>query len=279
MIYVMFYFILLIIFYVWIFSLKGKNTSKNKGNDNISKKDEKQKSDYVVKGEDRLSNYDITVKEIENENYNYKENSYYLMKLYNAIVSRKGYLIHVTEYGNLKSIIDSKNIYSNYLLNNKKMHVNFISNELSQTLDNNKELNKYVHLAYDESYDMFAAKVYYKQIREPVILKIKPEIIFKYGTLFSDTNSTSNCARIDIIDNIYNYLNFDKIYFKNVTWDDKNINKKYKQAEILVKDRIELSYINEIIIPYGKQNIFREFSKITYSNTIDDLSFKPMQIN
>lgn len=273
----------MIIFYLWVFSLKGQNNSKNKDDDCKSKKDEKLKPDYDVKKEieNGLNNYKIAVKEIETvkeiQNENYEGSSPYLMKLYDTIKSRNGYLIHVTEYSNLKSIIDSKNIYSNYLLNDKKMHVNLMTNDLSQSLDNNKELNRYVHLAYDESYDMFTAKIYYKQLIEPVILKIKPEIIYKQYTLFSDTNSTSNCARVDIIDNIYNYLNFDKIYCKNITWDDKNLNKKYKQAEILIKDKIELSYINEIIIPYGKENIFRGFSKITYSHTIDDLSFKPLQ--
>ncbi|BBE31759.1 hypothetical protein OSSY52_19000 [Tepiditoga spiralis] len=186
----------------------------------------------------------------------YNNEYYYVKKLYNIIMKKKGYILHVTEYENLKSIIKEKGIYSVNNLKWKKIYPKYITDNLSKKLDKKNNTNDYVKVAFDESYNMFSAKIYYKKLKNPVIIKIDPIILLEKSFKLSNTNSTSNYAKIGNCSEILDLLDFDIIYERyGIREKNKNYIKSKKQAEILIKDKVDYKYIKEIILPYEKDNI------------------------
>jgi hypothetical protein len=132
------------------------------------------------------------------------------------------------------------------------LKVKHITDSTSQIMDYKKQTKSYVHLAYDESYSMFSAMIYYGRLIDPAIIKIDPRIILEKTCKFSDSNASSYDARIGSAREIVPHLDFATIYkpkdeIKSL-WAFKYY-KRQKQAEILVKNEIPLNYIQEILIP------------------------------
>jgi hypothetical protein len=93
---------------------------------------------------------------------------------------------------------------------------------------------------------MFKA-LYEKRINNPIILKINPEVIFLKDTLISNVNATRSDAQIGKDYNSFKTLNFDLILSSQIDFEEDN--KKYLQAEILIKDHIPIKFIENIFYP------------------------------
>lgn len=196
--------------------------------------------------------------------------------LYKEVVERKGYLIHVTERKNLAGILECKNILSLQNLKKNDIKPAFMTDEISRNLDHRKGFDEYVHLAFDESYPMFSAKLYYLQLNDPAIIKIDPKIITDHekDILLSDTNSSASLAKTGSINELLSSLDFQIIYFPKDQITNTKIYqnlKKKKQSEILVKEKIPLEYVKEIYVSTAKGLNITDNMKITETDTCKKL--------
>ncbi|HOT87748.1 MAG TPA: DarT ssDNA thymidine ADP-ribosyltransferase family protein [Thermotogota bacterium] len=198
-------------------------------------------------------------------------------ELLGIIRNRKGYLLHVTEFENVASILQ-KGILSIEQLHRSGIKPRLITGALSQSLDGRKGTTNYVHLAYDESYSMFGAKIYRSEISNPVLIKIDPRIIKERNCLFTDKNAAAYDSAIGTPDQVFSRLDFEKIYCPKHTItsvDAFRYYKRYKQAEILVEELIPTEYIAEIVLPTSKT--FRQaippHIRVTYADTKKMLSY------
>ncbi|MDI3473075.1 MAG: hypothetical protein PWQ20_1276 [Thermotogaceae bacterium] len=191
-------------------------------------------------------------------------------QLYSIVMEKKGYLLHVTEFKNIPSIL-KHGILSQNKLEEKKITPSYITDDLSKNLDSKKGTQDYVKLSYSEYYDMYSGVIHYERLRNPSIIKIDPRIILdkKDELLFSNKNSTKSDAKIGNLTEIFPKLNFEKIYKKPRNFQEKSHLKEYNQAEIMVKDVIPTEYFIEIILPENKKGkvAIPEGIKVSYGNT------------
>jgi len=198
-------------------------------------------------------------------------------ELLGIIRDRKGYVLHVTEYENLPSILQN-GILSMERLKKIGVFPKRITGNFSNVLDDKKGMTNYVHLAYDESYSMFGAKIFRSEIRNPVLIKIDPRIIQEKSCRFSDKNAAAYDATIGSVETVIPTLDIEKIYWPKsgiTSIDSFNYYKQYKQAEILVEGMVPVEYISEIILPYTMQLKGKAPShiKINHGNTLQILSY------
>jgi len=198
-------------------------------------------------------------------------------ELLGIIRDRKGYLLHVTEYENLPSILQN-GILSMERLKKIGVFPKRITGNFSNVLDDKKGTTNYVHLAYDESYSMFGAKIFRSEIRNPVLIKIDPRIIKEKSCRFSDKNAAANDATIGSVETVVPRLDIEKIYWPKsgiTSIDSFNYYKQYKQAEILVEGLVPVEYISEIILPSTMQlnGDAPSHIKINHGNTLQILSY------
>ncbi len=198
-------------------------------------------------------------------------------ELLGTIRHRKGYVLHVTEYENLPSILQ-KGILSMKQLKNIGVFPKRITGDLSNALDDRKGTTNYVHLAFDESYSMFGAKIFRSEIRNPVLIKIDPRIIKEKSCRFSDKNAAAFDAKIGNAEAVMPKLDLEKIYWPKggiTSIDSFNYYKRYKQAEILIEGSIPVEYISEIVLPNGAQwsGAIPSHIIISYGNTQQMLAY------
>lgn len=177
-----------------------------------------------------------------------------LQQLYRIIMERKGYLIHVTEAANLPSILKYHAILSMNMLEKMSISPDFMSSDVSRELDRRNNTKDYVKLAFDESYPMFNSAIYYNRLKKPAIILIHPRIILEKPVKIAPKNSASN--DYFIISNLsedekIKLLDFDKIYRPIYSWSEYQVLKNSKQAEILVKDSVPVTYFMKILVPHG----------------------------
>jgi hypothetical protein len=197
--------------------------------------------------------------------------------LLRIIRNRKGYLLHVTEYENVSTIL-IKGILSMEQIRKSGISPRTITGNLSQSLDGRKGTTNYVHLAYDESYSIFGAKIYRSEIHNPALIKIDPRIIKEKNCLFTDRNATANDSAIGNPNEVLSRLDFEKIYCPMSTIASVGsfrYYKQYKQAEILVEGFIPTEYIVEIVLPVSAnlQIAIPPHIKISYADTVKMLSY------
>jgi len=156
------------------------------------------------------------------------------------------YCYHFTDPRNIPSIKKYGLLSWEQLLNRNIIHYP-ASNDLSRKLDKRYNLENYVRLTLNQNHPMARAAIYYGRVQSLVWLKIKPNVIDLPGTLFSNTNATSNEAIINEI-------------------KDTALTSRDEQAEILVKEKIDLSYI-----------IFDIKSDLTYSNKNNKSNYYDIQ--
>ncbi len=180
----------------------------------------------------------------------------YLQQLYHIIMERKGYLIHVTEAANLPSILKHQAILSMNMLEEMEITPHFMSTDISRDLDCRNNTENYVKLALDESYPMFNAAIYHGRLKRPAIIMIHPRIILEKPVKIAPKNSASNnyffVSSLSEDEKI-KLLDFDRIYKPIRSWEEYEILKDSKQAEILVKDAVPLAYFMKILVPRGYQ--------------------------
>ncbi len=158
-------------------------------------------------------------------------------------------LYHFTDRTNLSSIISNGGLFSWKNCQEKSINISKPSSDsLSRRLDNKFGLQDFVRLSFTKNHPMMYAALNEERISDPVILEISPDVIYFLETQFSDMNATRNGhCKGDTIDH------FKKIKFEIVTLNNhfnlEDDQKKYYQAEILVKDHIPINYIGQILEP------------------------------
>ena len=175
-------------------------------------------------------------------------------KIYDKLMKENKKLYHITEFRNLESILRN-GLLSLDDLENQKINPEYSSSQNSRNIDKNSGLSKYVRLAYTPFYDMISARIgYYKTLEEPIILSISPEVLKFTGVKFTNKNAICNDAYLSDEDEIFDSLDFEKIYLPR---DSSNYKleeyKNARQSEILIPQKIDIQYFNKIIIQTGIQ--------------------------
>ena len=151
------------------------------------------------------------------------------------------FLYHFTARENLKKIKELGGLYSwQYLKDHNVTIPNAGGDELSRGLDEKYGLQDYVRLSFCKDHPMSYKKR--KEGSDIVVLKIALEPVIFQDTLFSDMNATDNKHNhgggIDDLKRIH--FDCTKLGFTD------GMDKKYKQAEVMVKTFLPINYILNI---------------------------------
>ena len=158
--------------------------------------------------------------------------------------------IHLTKLSNLSSIIKMGGIFCMNYLKNNGIGPNLLTNELSNELDNRRNLGDYVHLSVIGDNCMLNTFIDRHKNENFAIILISPIVFFYHAFIMSDQNATANAAHIGRYSTIKNYLNFVSLYsIQEFPSYDVAQNSLYKisQAEVMIYEKIPLKFISEII--------------------------------
>lgn len=174
-------------------------------------------------------------------------------KIYDKLIGLNKNLVHVTDFSNLESILKN-GLLSLDELENQIIKAKYFSSDKSRSIDKYFGLSKYVRLAYTAFYDMILAAIYYKNLEKPVVILISPEVLKFTGVKFTNKNAICNDAYLSDEDEIFDSLDFEKIYLPR---DSSNYKleeyKNARQSEILIPQKIDIQHFNKIIIQTGIQ--------------------------
>lgn len=135
-------------------------------------------------------------------------------------------LYYFTDDRNLESIL-KHGLLSWYQLDCMGITYYPVSNQLSRCLDSRKNLRDYVRLCLNTSHPMMWFCLCQGRISRVRWLKISPTVWSFSSNLYSNTNAASNCATID-------------------SKPSTVLVKGDRQAEVLIRTRIDPSYISVI---------------------------------
>lgn len=155
-------------------------------------------------------------------------------------------LYHFTDRSNIQSIIDNGGLYSWWSCEAKSIKINRPGgSSQSRSLDSYKGLGNYVRLSFTRNHPMMYVAQSDGRINNPVILEIDLSIVNLSTTKFSDRNATKNGAIIGT-----GFDGAQHIHFSVVTQRDHfNLmpyEKEFYQAEVLVLEKVPISYIKNI---------------------------------
>ena len=149
---------------------------------------------------------------------------------------------HFTDKANLRTIeqygLQSlKNILS---LNIPVKH--FGAEELSHNLDQRKGLDHFVHLSFIKDHPMYYMAKKRGNIINPVWIELDLSIIFEENALFSDKVANQNGAKIFNIQQVLEFIDFNKLLF------EQEFKKRVeaRKAEIMIQYSINTNYIKGI---------------------------------
>lgn len=175
-------------------------------------------------------------------------------KIYNKLIElNKNLLFHVTEFSNLESILKN-GLLSLDELKNRNIIAKYCSSNNSRDIDRQRTLSKYVRLAYTPFYDMIPKALHAGDLKNPIILLISPEILKFKGVKFTNKNAISKDADLYNEDEIFDSLDFEKIY-KSRNRDNCSLveYKNARQSEILIPQKVDIQYFEKIIVQTGIQ--------------------------
>jgi len=172
----------------------------------------------------------------------------YDWKLYRKFLNKSkiDFVYHFTDKSNLESIIKNNGLFSLKAIEKNNIIISKSGgNELSHKLDRKKHLENYIRLSFTPKHPMMYFAMNDGRINEPVILKINSEVIYWLESKYSDNNATNRLAKIG---DDFKSLPLSEIeIIKNIDYfDSPEEYKKYYQAEILIKEKIPLEYIENI---------------------------------
>ncbi len=151
---------------------------------------------------------------------------------------------HFTDERNIDSIA-RYGILSLHELDKSRISAYCGADGLSHSLDRNRGLHKYVHLAFINDHPMFYSAKKRGSIVYPVWIELDLSILHDKKTKFSDEVASKSGAGIYDID-----LVDQKIDFAKMADEDFEVRKNAKKAEILVPAKIETRYIKNIYRAY-----------------------------
>ena len=174
-------------------------------------------------------------------------------KIYDKLMRENKKLCHITEFSNLESILRN-GLLSLDDLENQKINPEYSSSQNSRNIDKNSGLSKYVRLAYTPFYDMIPKALHAGDLKNPIILLISPEVLKFRGVKFTNKNAISNDADLYNEDEIFDSLDFEKIY-KPRNRDNCSLAeyKNARQSEILIPQKVDIQYFEKIIVQTGIQ--------------------------
>lgn len=151
-------------------------------------------------------------------------------------------LYHITDASNLASINNHNFLYSwEYAIKNNIIINNPGGNQLSRDLDSRYGVQNYVRLCFTTDFPMIHIALRDGRIKQPVVLEFDPKIIYFIETKFCQINATDNNAIIGDTIEIFQNIRFDIIKRKGFI-EDNNL-RKFKQAEVLVLEKLSLEYL------------------------------------
>lgn len=154
------------------------------------------------------------------------------------------FIHHVTEKSNINSI-KRLGLFSRKKLDNKGIsYVNNVADSTSTSLDRKYSKEDYVRLSFCEATPMFHKKKY---LQSNIIFKVPIECLLEVEFEFSNMNGTDNRVKfgrtLEFLTNQVKVLKAAKGNFFDLQGDDK----KYYQAEILVKEHLPAKFLTETI--------------------------------
>ena len=166
-------------------------------------------------------------------------------RAFKRIVAHQGikYLYHFTDFRNLESIKEHGGLYSWSSCEQRGIEIPAPGGNLdSRRMDRSRNLQDSVRLSFNRLHPMKHVARKEGRVKDIRILAVDPFVIYLNPTLFSDVNANDAKARIggDI-------ESFERIRFDIATgrWDGE-MEKKFFQAEVLVKTHVPLHLIKRI---------------------------------
>ena len=155
-------------------------------------------------------------------------------------------LYHFTDRANLQSIYNNNGLYSWKYLKQNNIPIPYPGGDsLSRDLDIRYNLQNYVRLCFTKNHPMMYVAKQQGRLNDPVILEISSEVIFWNETKYSNMNATKTGHLQG--ETINDFLNIKfEIVKQNTHFDLAPENKKYYQAEVMIKKHIPLSAIKNI---------------------------------
>lgn len=169
-------------------------------------------------------------------------------KIYKKIKENNKYLYHITEYENLQSILKN-GLKSLKYINSNNVKTKFITSEISRRKDAEKDIDKYVRLAYTVQYDMICAEIASRNLKNPSVICINPNILLKEENIrYTTMNALKREAVIYKKEDSFD-IDFDKIYQKRGYSNcSEESYKNARQSEVMVENEIEIEYFEYICI-------------------------------
>lgn len=149
------------------------------------------------------------------------------------------YFYHVTNYENLESIKRQGFFSWDYLDKKGIPYLNEVAGSLSRNLDKEKQLQNYVRFSFCKATPMFYAKRTEQVSR---VFRVSIDCLRECDFKFSNMNATDKLSKLD--DSLDFLKNNVKIQIAlNNYFLLEGIDKKYYQAEILIKQHLPAKYI------------------------------------
>jgi hypothetical protein len=125
-------------------------------------------------------------------------------------------------------------------------------NDLSQRLDRERGLDRFVHLGFHSEHPMeYDAKIVKKHIQDTVFIQVSPDVIKWDGVRFTPVVANSNGCQQFTLDKAMKEMDFPVIY-DGLSWRDPSVNKRLqltKKYEVLIPNSIPPEYLT--ITSYG----------------------------
>ena len=155
-------------------------------------------------------------------------------------------LYHFTDRSNIQSIIDNDGLFSWKDCNNMGISVNRPGgSDTSHSIDSYLGLDGYVRLCFTKNHPMMYVAKNDGRIVDPVVLEIDLSVVELSRTKFSDRNAARNGAVINPGLSGARNIHFSTVrqptHF-NLSDDEK----EYYQAEVLILEKVPISYISNI---------------------------------
>lgn len=168
---------------------------------------------------------------------------------YKNIIEENGIksLYHFTDKSNIKSIIKNGGLYSWHYSDRNNITIPYPGGDsLSRDLDKQYGLQDFVRLSFTKEHPMMYKAKDDGRIKNPIILEIDLKVCYFLNTKYANMNATKtghNCG--DSLNDL-KAVKFDIVKLRN-HFDIINIeDRKYFQAEVLVKTWIPIEFITNI---------------------------------
>ena len=155
-------------------------------------------------------------------------------------------LYHFTDRSNLNSIIANRGLMSWADCKEKNISISRPGGDfLSRQCDERDNLHHYVRLSFTNQHPMMFVACKEGRIPNPIILEVDKSVLFEDTTLFSNMNAVKKEALVGRGWEYFKEIHFSSLFSRSY-FDLPSEEKKYFQAEVLVRNYIPLEKIHNI---------------------------------